>query len=230
MRYIYSWAAFTINKGQRSLSVKEFVTADRRKLVQIQGPTPTRPSPSFSFATFASAIDVEGVVVNGLPGPSDIYNSNGIVTPIANNDILTTQDIVIGAILACVLALGYSYLNGQSSSSSFTSWPTQSNNNANDDLRVVHATMSEQGKTFNSDDWREMSRKENYILYNTKIRRSNKPIKGIINAKRENKSTLVALLLLFVPIFSADFFFALSRQFMCEMENDVASRLCSPVS
>lgn len=230
MRYIYSWAAFTINKGQRALSVKEFVTADRRKLVQIQGPTPTRPSPSFSFATFASAIDVEGVAVNGLPGPSDIYNSNGIVTPIANNDILTTQDIVIGAILACVLALGYSYLNGQSSSSSFTSWPTQSNNNANDDSRVVHATMSEQGKTFNSDDWREMSRKENYILYNTKIRRSNKPIKGIINAKRENKSTLVALLLLFVPIFSAEFFFALSRQFMCEMENDVASRLCSPVS
>jgi hypothetical protein len=185
---------------------------------------------SLSFATTASAIDFDDVAGYELPGPSDIYNSNGIVTSIANNDILTTQDVVNGAILACVLALGYSYLYGQSSSSSFISWPTRSNNSDNDDSRIVDKTTSEQGKTFNSDDWREMSKEENYILYNTKIRRSNKSSKGNINDKRENKSTLVALLLLFLPIFSAEFFFALSRQFMCEMGNEVALRLCSPVS
>jgi hypothetical protein len=41
----------------------------------------------------------------------------------------------------------------------------------------------------------------------------------------------VALLALFVPIFSVEFFFALSRQFMCEMGMggiDVVQKLCSP--
>ena len=89
-------------------------------------------------------------------------------------------------------------------------------------------------KVFDADNWKEMSRVENYVLYNTKIRQrasksDNSPsIRPIDN--KENRLVLVALLVLFVPIFSIEFFFALSRQFICEMGmGGVIQKLCSPL-
>ncbi len=89
------------------------------------------------------------------------------------------------------------------------------------------------GRNFNADDWKEISREENYILYRTKIRQRSDVDTNTPNLKidnEENKLVLVALLALFVPIFSVEFFFALSRQFMCEMSlgGGIFQKLCSP--
>ena len=180
---------------------------------------------------------------------------NGIDTTMAStsaNDVLSTQDIVVGTIIAFILAFGYSFLNGQSSSTSFVSWPSQSNNE-NDTLEEEAIDISmetndvgldsdEKTKTFNADSWKEMSREENYILYNTKIRQKSNPDYNKKESrmqndnddmkKKENKLILVALLILFVPIFSVEFFFALSRQFICEMGmgGDECQKFCSPIT
>ena len=178
---------------------------------------------------------------------------NGIDTTMtytSANDVLSTQDIVVGTIIAFILAFGYSYLNGQSSSTSFVSWPSQSNNENFTLEDVVDISMepsdvdlSSDERTFNADNWKEMSREENYILYNTKIRQKSNPDYNKMGStmqnenddmkKKENKLILVALLILFVPIFSAEFFFALSRQFICEMGmggDSLQQNFCSPVT
>ena len=177
---------------------------------------------------------------------------NGIDTTMtytSANDVLSTQDIVVGTIIAFILAFGYSFLNGQSSSTSFVSWPSQSNkeNDILEDAIDILMETSDVGldsdeKTFNADSWKEMSREENYILYNTKIRQKSNPDYNKMESrmqndnddmkKKENKLILVALLILFVPIFSVEFFFALSRQFICEMGmgGDVLQKFCSPVT
>ena len=220
--------AFAIIKiGQNSLTGNELVLVPaNRRIVLVKE---RKSSSSLSFVTLVSTADaINNVVVTSeTSGPSlDIQS-------IFANDILSTQDIVNGAILACALAIGYSYLNGQSSTSSFVSWPNQKQYDDDDSLFIDPSVQGNDTKIFNADDWREMSKKENYILYSTKIRRQFSGIKSVGNDidKRENKMTLVALLLLFVPIFSVEFFFALSRQFMCGMGNEgVAIRLCSSVT
>lgn len=178
---------------------------------------------------------------------------NGIDTAMTStsaNDVLSTQDIVVGTIIAFILAFGYSFLNGQSSSTSFVSWPSQSNNENDileDAIDISMGTsdvdLDSDEKTFNADSWKEMSREENYILYNTKIRQKsnpdyNKKMESRMQndnddmKKKENKLILVALLILFVPIFSVEFFFALSRQFICEMGmgGDALKQFCSPIT
>lgn len=158
-------------------------------------------------------------------------------------EVLSTQDIVVGTILAFILAFSYSYLNGQSSSSSFVSWQSQLDRDINASASTSISSSSDitgEEKVFNSENWKEMSREENYVLYNTRIRqktsqqttnRRNKTNNTL--QQRENKLVLIALLVLFVPIFSVEFFFALSRQFLCEGSffsgGEVAQKLCSPI-
>ena len=156
----------------------------------------------------------------------------------AGDGVLSTQDILIGTVLAFVLAFGYSFLNGQSSSSSFVSWPSQSKNaKSDDDVSLQSNDVEDEydDKIFNADNWKEMSREENYVLYNTKIRQQKSSTEENSRVKvneKENKLVLLALLVLFVPIFSVEFFFALSRQFVCEMGmggGDFVEKLCSPL-
>ena len=95
-----------------------------------------------------------------------------------------------------------------------------------------------------------MSREENYVLYNTRVRAEvGRERRGgredsstrtdteddtsiVAGARNEKKWVLVALLVLFVPIFSVEFFFALSRQFMCQgnflNQSEWSQVLCSP--
>lgn len=152
-------------------------------------------------------------------------------------DALSSQDILVGTILGFILAFGYSFLNGQSSSASFISWPSQ-HFNINADGKVEKDGSSEDAEgvgdkevVFGSDNWKEMSREENYVLYNTKIRQKSTKQKVPSQNNREKRLVLVALLVLFVPIFSIEFFFALSRLFLCEMgtQGDLAQKLCSPI-
>ena len=170
-------------------------------------------------------------------GHSIIDTSHRIIatsSPTAS-DVLSTQDIVDGTIIACVLAFGYSFLNGQSSSTNFVSWPSESKqSDVSFDIDEISVLGDDANKVFDADNWKEMSRVENYVLYNTKIRQrasksDNSPsIRPIDN--KENRLVLVALLVLFVPIFSIEFFFALSRQFICEMGmGGVIQKLCSPL-
>ena len=147
------------------------------------------------------------------------------------DDVLSNQDIAVGTILAVVLALGWSFLNGQSSSTSFVSWPSQTKDWQNDGP----VFEQEDDRVFDEENWKEMSREENYVLYNTKIRqrKEEEMQKGSAPnvGKKENRLILAGLLVLFVPIFSVEFFFALSRQFMCEMGlgGDLVEKLCSPI-
>ena len=120
----------------------------------------SRPSSSLEMV---SSTNNEEVVSSFM-----ISDINGIDT--TTTDILSTQDIVVGAILALLLAFGWSYLNGQSSSTSFVSWPSK---NGDDTLSEDITTSIEDSDNENTfDAWKEISREENYVLYNTKIRQS----------------------------------------------------------
>ena len=154
----------------------------------------------------------------------------------AVGDALSTEDIIVGTILAFVLAFTYSYLNGQSSSTSFVSWGNQIQKNE-DSFESVETTSDDE-RVFDAKNWKDISREENYVLYNTRIKsKLNTKQQNANNAKVdkiENKLVLVSLLALFVPIFSVEFFFALSRQFLCEIGDpsdrvEFVQKLCSPV-
>jgi hypothetical protein len=157
-------------------------------------------------------------------GHSIIDHSHGtIVTSSATttSDVLSTQDIVDGTVIALLLAFGYSFLNGQSSSSTFISWPSESKQSSDLPSFDLDSTVlgdNDMSKVFDADNWKEMSREENYVLYNTKIRRRRTKLDNSTSIRpidnKENRLVLVALLVLFVPIFSIEFFFALSRQFI----------------
>ncbi len=167
---------------------------------------------------------------------SSILASTSTPSVAAVGDALSTEDIVVGTILAFVLAFTYSYLNGQSSSTSFVSWGNQIQKNE-DSFESVETTSDDE-RVFDAKNWKDISREENYVLYNTRIKsKLNTKQQNANNAKvekTENKLVLVALLALFVPIFSVEFFFALSRQFLCEIGDpsdrvEFVQKLCSPV-
>jgi len=189
------------------------------------------------------------------------------MSPVSVDDVLSTQDIIVGTILAFILAFGYSYLNGQSSSTSFVSWGNQVVKDEHENnVEMQNGTESEEGimskmddRIFNENDWKEISREENYILYNTRIRKkissrkrknedvgneevaASQPDKndrksGVENStsNKENKVVVLALMALFLPIFTVEIFFALSRQILCEMgggmdHGGLAQKLCSPL-
>ena len=166
---------------------------------------------------------------------SSIVASTSTPSVAAVGDALSTEDIVVGTILAFVLAFTYSYLNGQSSSTSFVSWGNQIQKNE-DPFESIE-TASDDERVFDAKNWKDISREENYVLYNTRIKSKLNTQQTANNTKvdkTENKLVLVALLALFVPIFSVEFFFALSRQFLCEIGDpsdrvEFVQKLCSPV-
>ena len=76
------------------------------------------------------------------------------------------------------------------------------------------------------DDWKEMSRPDNYVWYNQRLRKGTNKSDGSSNW--ENPLVLVGLLALFVPIFSFEFFLTVSRQILCSGLLDQSARLCAP--
>ena len=233
------------------------------------------PNDSLSFLpkdTHSSSSLSSTFVISDAVAATDAY---------AFDEVLSTSDIVVGAMLAFTLAFGWSFLNGQSTSSNFISWRSQldGSNTSRDTAEastsgIVDNDITQRSdreeingydvdddsaesdisapKVFNADNWKEMSREENYVLYNTRVRalrdggRERKAIRDAVTtkgdtegdveivsgARSEKKWVFVALLVLFVPIFSVEFFFALSRQFMCGgdamNQPEWAQILCSP--
>lgn len=144
----------------------------------------------------------------------------------ATTDILSTEDLVTGTILALSLALLGSYLQGRGNQNDIVLWK---------DAETEESDMNSEDKIdFGEEAWKDVSRPENYILYTTKVRdqlsgkkRTTSPV-----YQSEKKYVVFALLLLFVPIFSFEFFLALSRQLICAgdfvSQNKWAESLCAP--
>ena len=110
---------------------------------------------------------------------------------------------------------------------------------------------------FDGDQWKEMSNPESYVFYNRKRIKQQKGKNTTPPEKKETTSSLssssinsndndnvertmvlIGLLILFVPIFSIEFFFASSRQLICDSSdgsisfsstsiNDWSEYLCS---
>ena len=200
----------------------------------------TQPSRRFPALFHKSAASSVGVRVDVIDSHSSSILAHSPTSTDVVADALSTQDIIVGSIIAVILAFGYSYLNGQSSSSNFVSWSSQTKLLAEVETTTTTKTITQtdDDNVFDANEWKDISREENYVLYNTRIksslqqqRQSNNPK---LQRKTENKWVLVALLALFVPIFSVEFFFALSRQFLCEIGDpsdriEVVQKLCSPV-
>ena len=244
------------------------------QLVNRHRPAPFRRAPSESLPNNNSHPSTSSCSLRSTFVISDAAVAAATGAYDASDAILSTSDIVVGTIMAFVLAFGWSFLNGQSTSSNFISWQSQLSSNDNDKASILEENSStllkvegEKGidsdiddgdngnigaaKVFNAENWKEMSREENYVLYNTRVRAAEvgRERRGgredsstrtdtegytsiVASARNEKKWVLVALLVLFVPIFSVEFFFALSRQFMCQgnflNQSEFAQVLCSP--
>uniref|UniRef100_A0A7S4K5V2 Uncharacterized protein n=1 Tax=Odontella aurita TaxID=265563 RepID=A0A7S4K5V2_9STRA len=219
-------------------------------------PSYTQPSRQFqrgSILSVAPTISSISVPSSSALGSVEAAAATTSEISTATADVLSTSDVVIGTILAFALAFGYSFLNGQSSSSSFISWRSQVTLDSSDtsssmtsnesDFTATQANNSTRNgddkQVFDAEAWREISRPENYVWYNSRIRddggkQEDDDDGGYPGAKsnEEQKWVVIALLALFVPIFSVEFFFALSRQFMCGgdvfTQPEWAQQLCSP--
>lgn len=176
--------------------------------------------------------------------------SNSMLLSInAADNVLSNQDLLDGSLLAIILAFLFSFLQGRTpSSSNVKLWPEDRTQNEigiiknSEQIIDKNAVDNTSGSVSNDsgdtkgengvnaanepmvfDEWRDMSKPENYLEYTSQLRRE-KQMKQQIGpgtdytgkaSRKENRLVLFALLVLFVPIFSVEFFFALSRQFIC---------------
>lgn len=163
---------------------------------------------------------------------------------------LSGQDIFVGVVIALVLAFTASFLQGRRADSDFVLWeeaakpsprvmslttPIDGPIDLSNSTAITDDTSSMQ--VFGGESWKEMSKPDNYVLYNRKVRGLDKIKKGNNAPRIEQTWVLVALLALFVPIFSIELFFALSRQLICDSganavldRPDWAELLCSPAA
>ena len=157
--------------------------------------------------------------------------------PLESDGVLGLKDLTDGTVLALVLAFSYSFL--QRDSSNVILWKKsdtndgykelEEGNSIQNDLVDSDEETSSKRKTFTEDGWRDLIRSEDYIFFNK--RKDSNSDQSIAKNKTENKAVLIALLILFVPLFSIEFFFALSRQFICGgdpfTQSELSQFLCS---
>jgi len=163
--------------------------------------------------------------------PTSLYDTS---VPV---DVIGTSDIIYGTLIALVLAFTASFLQGRrnredsdfilTAPSEFSSGNTTSSSTTDSDSLSTESTT-----TFDADSWKEISRPESYIFYKQKLRERESKSSSKSSSGSERVWILLALLALFVPIFSVEFFFALSRQFICGgdplNQSDLSEFLCSP--
>ena len=160
-----------------------------------------------------------------------LYRSSIMNLQSSPTDVLSTEDIVVGVVLALVLAFCGSFLQGRRAQNDFVLWEKDPK-----EINSSNATETD-SVVFDTDSWKEMSRPDNYILYNNnnnnnKLQEKKSASDG--SSRGEKAWVLIALFALFVPLFSVETFFALSRQFICGgdplSQSDLAVELCSPYS
>jgi hypothetical protein len=160
------------------------------------------------------------------------------------DDVLNNEDLLIGTFLAFGLAGLASFLQGQRSQNDFVLWEKRDQNNQQGDLlieneasnatKVDGVPLAMDPNVFDADSWKEMSRPDNYIFYQNKIKKKqDRSLSDKLSRAVEQPWVLLAMIALFLPIFSVEFFFALSRQVLCGgdpmTQTDFAQHLCSPV-
>ncbi|KAG7346639.1 hypothetical protein IV203_005708 [Nitzschia inconspicua] len=147
-------------------------------------------------------------------------------------DILSSSDIFNGSLIALLLAFLASFLQGRRNQNDLVLWEQPVGN-------LTSSSNEETTRIFDRDAWNEMSRPENYILYNQRVRQKKfsqpKPLQDQSPSfPVERAWVIVGLLALFVPIFSIEIFFALSRQIFCGDGSSLLDQpywalyLCSP--
>mmetsp|Transcript_24990 Transcript_24990/g.42543 ORF Transcript_24990/g.42543 Transcript_24990/m.42543 type:complete len:198 (-) Transcript_24990:106-699(-) len=163
-------------------------------------------------------------------GSSTTFQGRNILcmAPSTDSEILNSNDIVTGVAIAFGLVLTVLWLQGERE---------QQQQNAmrfREQFEDTELKLDTNGTiVFDADSWEDiMSQPENYILYNTKLRKRQLEKKPQFTTKTEKRWAVLALLSLFLPIFSAELYLALSRQFLCE-NNALghfiwAQELCKP--
>ena len=161
---------------------------------------------------------------------------------------METSDIVIGVILAFMLAFLASFLQGRRNQNDFVLGGNeiiQPGEEVDDDDNIDalnddnnNSNVTSSSVIFDGDSWKEVSDPNTYVLYQGKLRERDRIRKeeeggGVIPVERT--WVLIAMLALFIPIFSIEFFFALSRQLICGNTSTTelssfASNLCSPAT
>ena len=156
----------------------------------------------------------------GCSQRQSLLTRNAVVT-----DVLGTQEVVDGSLLALAIAICFSLL--QQRRRDDRPEPPPLTTAPSDSLSQSNNTTA----SYVFDSWKEMSRPENYVYYNNKVKRK-RTRSAEPPVKREKTWVVVALLVLFIPIFSAEFFLALSRQVLCGgnpiTQSSWAAELCSP--
>ena len=152
-----------------------------------------------------------------------------IPVPLQVDGVLSNEDIGVGVLIAASLALLASYVqrSGRQSTEIL--------------LRDEQGDLDGDGENegsalFSAEAWKDISRPENYVLYNTQVRnqlkKQDRPWTNADFFRIGNKGSAIALLVLFLPIFFFEIFLALSRQAVCNEDflshNAWALELCSP--
>jgi hypothetical protein len=147
--------------------------------------------------------------------------------PQYDDGIMSFHDVLVGILIALAIALFPSILQATLRRFLISSESTVAGTHPNDDSKKPG-----EASVFGAESWNDISKPENYILYTTKIRNRLKESEGNGIFRIGKRGTLLALLLLFIPIFSFELFLALSRQFLCEGDPLSLSGwqllLCSP--
>ena len=162
-----------------------------------------------------------------LPAPILTSRHLAIPPPLQVDGVLSDEDIGAGILIAASLALLASYVNRSGRQS--TEIHLRDEKGDLDD-------SDESSVLFTAEAWKDISRPENYVLYNTQVRKKlNKQDRPRTNANifRIGKNgAAIALLFVFLPIFFFEIFLALSRQVVCNgdllSQNAWALELCSP--
>ena len=147
-------------------------------------------------------------------------------------DVIGTSDVIYGTLIALVLAFTASFLQGRRNNSDFVLSEVSDRNTTKPIQIDDDVSSSSEGNTFDADSWKEISQPESYVFYKQKLRERELKSSSESSFGSERKWVLFALLALFVPIFSIEFFFALSRQLICGgdfmNQSDLSELLCSP--
>ena len=174
------------------------------------------------------------------------YYNDPIISSSSIDNVMETSDIIIGIVLAFMLAFLASFLQGRRNQNDFVLGndiqPEVEEVDDDDNIDALNnsnnSNVTSSSVIFDGESWKEVSDPNTYVLYQGKLRdrdriRKEEEGEGVIPVERA--WVLIAMLALFIPIFSIEFFFALSRQLICGNTSTTelssfASNLCSPAT
>jgi hypothetical protein len=166
-------------------------------------------------------------------------DDNGLIndSPATIDGVFTASDLIIGAALALALATISDQLERprrDSTSDQLVVIDPYTNTSGTDTLLWANATQPTRSVVV-FDSWDEMQRPDNYIWYKTTAKarnRSNQLPLGNPATTTERRWVVIALVVVFAPIFTFELVLTVSRQIMCGAflvdHVEWARYLCSP--